>query len=248
MGTQSAGFFKVKHSRHVSVADTVFHKYLAVELLVAVGVPEESVTFGEVGFGHDVGIVEDTEGTPHIRHEVVAHFLRFAHAGNVDRGEYFVDLRIDHIVHVDVVGNFALVELLDEPFLHEALYGVLGGADEVDGLFALLKVGKHYFVGVEHGIYHFDRFTGGFGVIDFEAVDNAFVDVIAPVVNDELFVRRRFFGRGAGGKDNACEHCAYHSENKRDTTCFFHSFSPFPFRPSYRNANLLSIPPLPRRQ
>ena len=198
---QSAAFFHIQQRRDVGIPDGILHQDFSVQSFVSSLVPQYPVAFGNVRLGNDVGIVQYSQRSPHIRNKVVAHGFRIADFGNRNSRKHGIDFIVDALIDVAVGAQFRSIDFLQIAALHQTLDRVFAGAYQVHDLACLFDLGQHRFIGIEGRINDLDA------VFFLEIFDYFLVDIICPVINYQLFLIGSLV-LGASGKRRRDQQCA----------------------------------------
>ena len=173
---QSAAFFHIQYRRDVGISDGILHQDFPVQSFVFSLVPQYPVAFGNVRLGNDVGIVQYSQRSPHIRYKIIAHGFRVAGSGYRNAGKHRINLVIYALIDVAVGAQFRSIDFLQIAALHQTLDRVFAGADQIDLFVALFDDRQHRFIGFEGRIGYGDT------VFFLELGDEIFVYIIRPVI------------------------------------------------------------------
>ena len=173
---QSAAFFHIQYRRDVGISDGILHQDFSVQSFVFSLVPQYPVAFGNVRLGNDVGIVQYSQRSPHIRYKIIAHGFRIAGSGYRNSRKYGIDFIVDALIDVAVGAQFRSIDFLQIAALHQTLDRVFAGADQIDLFVALFDDRQHRFIGFEGRIGYGDT------VFFLELGDEFFGYIIRPVI------------------------------------------------------------------
>ena len=135
-------------------------------------------------FGHILGIVQDAGSSPHISDRIVVGVF----AASVHLVEAAADIWRQVIVYIIGGGAEIAVQGKQEVAFEHPLDYVVGGADHVVIFVSFLDFGKHGLVDVEGLVDNLDLLPGLLLIPGLELGNDAFVDVIGPVINLENLV------------------------------------------------------------